>query len=200
MAGQQRAIGHDIIISHVAIVADVASRHEEVGLADDRVPGEFGGPVNRDVFAKNVARADDESRGGAVVLNILRGVTDHCAGMNVIAGSDFCMAREISARTDFTALTQIHVGIDHHARANPAPGTNTRARRDDSGGMDDGGIAPCGHWCAGLNHAGAERGRVGKKAGDDGRRLTLPAEDRATQKGGERPTVRAYGDLACSEG
>ena len=63
VAAQQRAVGHDNVIAHFAIVGDVATGHQKVVAADARdAVFLFTGAIDRDAFAKDVVIADDDLR------------------------------------------------------------------------------------------------------------------------------------------
>ena len=137
---EQNAVGKDDAVVDVRIMADMNIRHDEVVRADDGFSVGLGGAMNGDVFAKDIVVADAGARGRAVVLQILRRITDDAARVELILGSDSQQAREINMRPDDAASAEFHASVNDRIRPDLHGRIELCFRRND---------------CGRMNHAGA---------------------------------------------
>ena len=136
MAAEQRAVRDDDVVAQLAIVADMAIRHQKIVRADDRFPVRFGRAMHRDVFAENIVVADAQPRRFALVFQILRRVADDAAGVKLIVRADFCFARQINMRPDNAMRAKFHARVNHGIRPDLDRRVQLRFRMDD-GGLDE---------------------------------------------------------------
>ena len=114
MAAKQCCVGHDDVIAELAIVSNMAAGHEKIGVADGR--GSvlfFASPVDRHAFAENVSVADDHSRIGAAVADILRLGADHHAGEKMVVLTQGNAAHERDAVFELCAVADFDIGANH---------------------------------------------------------------------------------------
>src|SRR5207249_11958532 len=88
VAGHLDAVGEDDVVPDDAIVGDVDVRHDEAALADRGLARRGGAAVDRAVLADDRAVADLDPGLLALVLEILRIVTDDRPVPHLHAGPD----------------------------------------------------------------------------------------------------------------
>lgn len=138
MAGEQHSVGEDIVRTEVAIVSDVATGHEEIFVADDRVLLEFGGSMNRDVFAKDIAMTDAQAGWGSGVFKILGRIADDSSGVELVSVADGGVSGEIDVWADDAAGAEDHMRVDHGVGPDDASGADFCVRMHRSEGVDPG--------------------------------------------------------------
>jgi len=72
MAAKSRGVGHDDVVANRAVVSDVGVSHDEVVAADAGEASAFdGASVDGDELANDIVVADFETRGLALIADIL---------------------------------------------------------------------------------------------------------------------------------
>ena len=117
VAGDQHAIGQDDFVADDGVMADMAVGHKKILRADLRVFAGRVGAVNGDVFAEAVSVADDEPGRFAVVLQILRRVANHAAGVEAVLRADRGVAGEVHMRGKLASRADRDVFVDNRVRA-----------------------------------------------------------------------------------
>ena len=72
--------------------------------------------MHRDVLANLIVITNAQSRGLAVVLQILRCIANHRPGVDAIVFAERGFAREMRVRTNLAALPNCHTRIDDGVR------------------------------------------------------------------------------------
>ena len=137
VTAQGGVVRHDDAVADAAVVRHVRAHHEQAAIAH---PGDhaaaLGPRVHGRVLADDVAGADDQARGLAAILQVLRTVADRREGEYLATGPDL------------RAALHNHVAVQHHAsrqrdiRPDDAVGSDAHVRSqvgrrvDDGGGMD----------------------------------------------------------------
>ena len=102
--------------------------------------------MNRDELAEHVVMADDEARGLAPVLEILRREPDRCERRDVGEIADLGPAVDYARRSDPAAAADDHVTPDRDVRTDDRPCADPRLGMHDRGRMDvRGRIRPAFH-------------------------------------------------------
>lgn len=141
MAGEQGAIGDNIVIPQDRVVAYMAVSHQKVVVSNAGVVAEFVRPMDGDMLAENIVIPDREARGSSVVFYILRGISDHCSGMEHIVGADQCVARQMNMGTNSASRSEAHMCIDDCERSDLNRGIETCSRIDTSRWMNQAHLA-----------------------------------------------------------
>ena len=99
--GQRGVVSHDAVAADAAVVRDVREGHEQVVAADGGDAAAVrGAAIHGGELAEHVAIADLEARGLALVLEILRRITDGRELEDLVAGADGGGAVDDRVRTD----------------------------------------------------------------------------------------------------
>src|SRR5438105_6073348 len=93
-------------------MSDVAVLHEKIMRANDRFFREFVGAMHRDVLAKNIIVPNPQSRGLAIVLQVLRRFANDGPGKKMVSRADAGVAGNIDMRTNDTAGPNFHPLVD----------------------------------------------------------------------------------------
>lgn len=136
VAGQQDAIGHDHMIANDTVMADMRIGHHEIVRTDHGFIGECGGPVHREVFAKDIAVADAQARRFAFVFQILRIVADDTTGMELVARADLGDTRNVNMRADHALGADLNRFVDDGVGTDPDGGIDFGLRVNDRCGMN----------------------------------------------------------------
>ena len=136
MAGQERTIPNDDVVTDGGVVTDMTVGHEEV------VRTEAGGIVrivramNGDVLANNVVVTNHDGGRTATKAEILRKIADDGAGVDAVARAEGGCAGEINMGTDLAFVADADFPIDHGVGTNADPGTDASTGMNDSGRMN----------------------------------------------------------------
>jgi len=149
VTGQERAIGNDDVVAQSTVVRDVTMRHEKVVRPDQRVLVAAIGAVHRDMLAENVVIADAQPCGRALVLEVLRRITDDAACVKRIVRADRRQACKKDVRSDDACRADCHALVDDRIGADCDGRIQLRARMNDGGGVDHG--AASSHAVAALS-------------------------------------------------
>src|SRR3984957_4094313 len=137
MAGEGRVIGHDHIISDLAVVRDMRPDHQQAIVADARNHAAAGGAgIDRHVLADRVVAADFERRRLAVIFQILRLVPDRSEWENPRPLADCRPPLNYDMRFEADAERQHNMFSDDAIGSDDDVVRQACARRDDRGGMD----------------------------------------------------------------
>ena len=136
VAGDQHAIGQDGLVADDGVVADVAVRHEKIFRSDPRVLVGRVGAVNGDVFTEEVSVADDEPGRLAAVLQVLRRVANHAAGVEAVLRADRGVAGEVNVRAKLAPRADRDVFVDNRVRADSHALVQLCAGVNDGSGVD----------------------------------------------------------------
>jgi hypothetical protein len=113
VAREEDSVGDDIMGANLAVVPYMTASHKEVFVADDGVFFEFGGTMNRGVFAKDVSGANDKSGWGSGVFEILWRISDHRAGMETIVGANGGVSGQVHVRLYNAVGAQMNIGVNY---------------------------------------------------------------------------------------
>ena len=136
VTAEHGAIGHDDAAAQAGIVADVRAGHEEIVRGNDGGFLGFGGAMDGDAFAKDVALADEEAGRAAFIFDILGGVADDAAGVEKVVGADGGVAGEIGVGADAAARAEGNMGVDDGIGEDLDGGIELGFRTNDGRWMD----------------------------------------------------------------
>ena len=140
MAAEQRTVGDDARVTDAAIVSDVGVGHQEIVVADARLPRVRRAPMDGDVLAEDVVVADFEARRFAVVFHVLRRFAEHDAAVDGVITAHVQRTKQVSARTNDAAGPQMNLALDDHVGADLDVVVDLGLRGDQGGGVNAGGF------------------------------------------------------------
>ncbi len=115
--GQQRAVGHDDVVSEHDVMSDMAVRHQKIVRADAGLLGQLVRTMNRGMFAEDIVVANAQAGRLVLILQILRGVADHAAGVEAVVRANGRVAGQINVRPDDGALADGHRFVNNGVRS-----------------------------------------------------------------------------------
>ena len=137
VAGERAAVGEDRAAADLAVVGDVAVRHEETAVPD---PGHStaaaGADVRRRELAELIPAPDHEPGLLALVLEVLRDLTQACVWEDPVRVAERGVALDDRVRADHVARPHLHGGADDRVRPDLAGRIDLRAGSDDGGGVN----------------------------------------------------------------
>jgi len=125
------------MVSQLAVVRDMAVRHDQIVVAEDG-DADVGGrrAVDGDEFADGVEVADDHPRLFTAEFQILRGRADRAELKDAAAFADAGVIVNDGVRTDHGVFADDHVAADDAVRADFHAFCQLGVGRDDGGGMN----------------------------------------------------------------
>lgn len=136
VAPQQDAIGQDDVIAKDHIVSHMTVRHQKIVRADDRLLGEFGGPMDGHVLAEDIAFSDAQASGFAFVFKVLWGITDDAAGVELIVAADGGITGEMDVRANETMRPNGDLTVDNCIGTDVDRGIKPSVRMNNGGGVN----------------------------------------------------------------
>lgn len=136
MAGDRRTVAQDHTIADDDIVADMAVGHQEIVGPDNGFAFNLVRPMDRGLFADDVPVSEPEAGGFAAILEVLRRIPQHGAGMDDIVRTKSRVAGEVDERTDTAARPDNHVLVNHRHRADFDRRIKLCTRMNDGGRMN----------------------------------------------------------------
>ena len=112
VAGNLSAVAEDAVVANLGVVADVGTLHEHVLVADDGLAAGMCGTVDDNVFADDVAIADDALRLLATELEVLWQGTDDGTLMHLVALAHACAAADADEGEDDAVVAYLHVVLN----------------------------------------------------------------------------------------
>ena len=110
LSGQLGGIGHDDVIAQLAVVCDVAVRHDEVVVTDDGFAFTEGSAVHGNELTDVAVVPDDGPGLFTVELKVLRDATDGCMREDVTVITDDDVVIDIRKGIDGYILTDLRFG------------------------------------------------------------------------------------------
>ena len=110
LSGQLGRIGHDDVIAQLAVVCDVAVRHDEVVVSDDGFAFTEGSAVDGNELTDVAVVPDDGPGLFTVELKVLRDATDGSMREDVTVITDDHIVIDIRKRIDGYILTDLRFG------------------------------------------------------------------------------------------
>ena len=112
VAGNLSAVAEDAVVANLGVVADVGTLHEHVLVADDGLPAGVCGTVDDNVFADDVAIADDALRLLAAELKVLWQGADDSSLVHLVALAHACAATDADEGEDDAVVAYLHVVLN----------------------------------------------------------------------------------------
>jgi len=119
MSGKVRRIGHDDVVAELAIVGDMAIRHDEIAVADHgHADVRRCRAIDRNVFTDRIELAEDDLCDFALVLQVLGFAADRCKLVDAAAFADVgvflnhCMGADDAILPDVHERPHIGIGTD----------------------------------------------------------------------------------------
>src|SRR5690606_22183119 len=119
-AGQTGAVGDDGAVAHDAVVPDVGVGHDEVAVADHRLPpAARGPPVNGDPFPDDVVVADAQPGGLTPVTHVLGIAAQARPRADPVPAADHGRALHHHMGPDVGVVADFHIFTYHGVRSHP---------------------------------------------------------------------------------
>ena len=112
VAGNLSAVAEDAVVANLGVVADVGTLHEHVLVADDGLAAGVCGTVDDNVFADDVAIADDALRLLATELKVLWQGADDSSLVHLVALAHACAATDADEGEDDAVVAYLHVVLN----------------------------------------------------------------------------------------
>jgi hypothetical protein len=137
VSGKVCRVGHDDVIAQLAVMGDMAVRHQQVVIADDGDADVGAGrPINRNVFPDRVMIADNDPRLLASELEILGGAAERCELRDSAFLTDIGMGFDDYVGADTGIFPDRYIGTDNRIRPDFNPFGERGAGGDNRGGVD----------------------------------------------------------------
>ncbi len=134
VSAEERGIGHDHSAADLAIVGDMATRHDEGVAAESRDASLlFRAAIDRDAFANHVLISEDDLGVTAAIANVLRLAPNNRAGENTVVLADRDMSDDGHAIDQLSAAADANVRSDDAERADMDAVVQLGTRIDDRG-------------------------------------------------------------------
>ena len=128
MAAKSRGVGHDDVVTNRAVVSDVGVSHDEVVAAYAGEASAFdGAAVDGDELANDIVVADFETRGLALIADILWRQTYGGKRKELIMAADLRGAVYGDVRDQLAGFAEFDVCTDGAVRADLAGWMNFRS-------------------------------------------------------------------------
>ena len=124
MPGQHRVVGDDRVVAQTAVVSDVGVDHQQVVVADDRQVVCLQRPVDGDVLADGVARADDHPAGAVGHVYVLGESAQDGAFEDVVVRAQRGSVLDDDVTFQDAPWTDGHVRFDDAQRTDADVGTD----------------------------------------------------------------------------
>lgn len=122
MTAEHHIVGKNNSVANLAVVADMAVRHEKAVGADRRYAvAADASAMNRDVLSQLAARSDNARRRFAAILQILRGQTYRGIGGKARFRSDPCAPGHHDVRAKLYSRLKNGLGANNAEWTDPAP-------------------------------------------------------------------------------
>jgi len=92
--------------------------HNEIIVANHRLPTLMCGAVNHDIFAENIVIANNQLGFLTNKLEVLGQSTKHCALMHLVIVTHFSTAKQANERENNTVFANLYIVFDIHKREN----------------------------------------------------------------------------------
>jgi hypothetical protein len=112
MATEEGAVGEDGVAADDDIMAEVSSSHDIVVIADERARAGLQGPVDRDVFPKDVVVADSHTADLLRPRDMLRRAADHGVLRELVVAPGADASLDYSPAGNGAEVAKFHVVFD----------------------------------------------------------------------------------------